>query len=82
MYVLICLRVGMEVFFVYSRACFALMPFHSGYRQTCTFANHKDPEEMALNTVFYQGLYCGILKIKTIFRDINTLIYIKFDQQP
>ena len=46
--------------------------FHSGNLQTGTLANSEDPDEMQHNAAFHQGLHCLLLKIKTIFSDINT----------
>ena len=56
-------------------------PFHSWYQWTGTLANSEDLDEMPHKATFHEGLHC-LLKIKTIFRDRNTLFYGFFDSNP
>ena len=43
-----------------------------------TLANNEDPDEMAENTAFHQGLLF-FAEIKTIFRETGTEIHHKFE---
>ena len=41
--------------------------------KTGTLGNSEDPDEMPHNAAFHQGLQC-LLKIKSIFRERNTIL--------
>ena len=42
-----------------------------------TLANSEDPDEMPHNAAFCQGLHCLLLKTKSIFRERNTIFFVK-----